>query len=264
MLAVTSFEKSDQMPREALILAGGQGQRLLPYTMVLPKPLMPIGGMPILEIILRQLKAQGFRRVVLAVNHFHRLISTYFGSGERLGLDIAYNIEDEPLGTCGPISMCIDSLADDFVVMNGDVLTALNFRKMLDDHRAKSSDLTVAARNEEISIDFGVIDWMADGRVRGVREKPKLVHSINLGIYVLRKESVRSYVTSRRFLNMTDVIEFMVSDGKAVDGFMSTDAWIDIGRIAEYQRAQELFEQNRDLFLGPDDQIDSDVFILPQ
>ena len=199
---------------------------------------------------------------MLAVNHLHRLISTYFGDGERLGLDIAYNIEEEPLGTCGPITMCIDSLADEFIVINGDVLTVIDYNKMLTEHRATKSDLTVAVRNEEIAVDFGVVDRAEDGRVLRLREKPRVVHTINIGIYVLQKASVKNHLNSRRFLNMTDVIETMVADGKTVHGFMSSDVWIDIGRIAEYERAQDVFERNRRLFLGTDDQIGSDVFVL--
>jgi NDP-sugar pyrophosphorylase family protein len=253
------------MSHEVLILAGGKGQRLLPYTMVLPKPLMPISGVPILEIILRRLKLQGFNGVILAVNHMHRLISTYFGAGEQLGLRIEYNIEDEPLGTCGPISMCIKLLADNFLVMNADVLTTIDLRAMLREHCATGADLTMAIKDEKTAVEFGVVERSADGRVLRINEKPTFTHTINLGIYALRRDAVREYFQAApHFQNMTDIIESMVEQGKLVRGFECTEPWIDIGRISEYQKAQEFFEQSRAQFFGFDDRAQPKDFVLPQ
>lgn len=240
------------MRAEAVILAGGKGQRLMPYTRVLPKPLLPIGDTPILEIILRQLRAQGFRRVILAVNRLHRLIWSYFGDGHELGIELVYNVEDEPLGTCGAIAMCLDLLEDDFLVMNGDVLTALNYRAMLDRHCAAAAALTVAVREEETRIEFGVVDRADDGRVLGIREKPTSVHVINTGIYALNRESVRGLLGGVRFLDMPDVMTSLISEGRTVRSYELAEAWIDIGRPQQYEEAQELFKRQRQLFLAPE------------
>ena len=168
----------------AVILAGGKGQRLRPYTTVLPKPLMPIGDMPILEVVLRQLKAAGITRVTMAVGHLADLLQAFFGNGSRFGLAIDYSFEEKPLGTVGPLTL-IDSLADerDFLVMNGDVLTTIDYSRLIARHRDAGADVTIATFRREVKIDFGVIEAGADDLLTGYVEKPRFDYRVSMGIY---------------------------------------------------------------------------------
>src|SRR5687767_3827742 len=140
---------------KAIILAGGKGTRLYPYTAVFPKPLMPLGNMPILELVLRQLASHGITDITLAVNHLHHLIRSFFGDGTALGLKISYVVEDKPMGTCGPLADIIDDMSDDFLVMNGDVLTSLDYRQMARAHAASGASITAATYSRVFKVDFG-------------------------------------------------------------------------------------------------------------
>jgi len=166
----------------AVILAGGKGQRLRPYTTVLPKPLMPIGDMPILEVVLRQLKAAGVTRVTMAVGYLAELMQAFFGNGARLGLDIDYSFEEKPLGTVGPLTL-IPSLRDEseFLMMNGDVLTTIDYSKLIAHHRKAGADVTIATYKREVKIDFGVIETNADDLLTGYVEKPRFDYRVSMG-----------------------------------------------------------------------------------
>ena len=156
---------------KAIVLAGGKGTRLAPYTHILPKPLMPIDDMPILEVLLRQMKRAGVNHVVLTVGHLSSLLRAYFGTGEQWGLDISYSYEDKPLGTAGPIAL-VQGLDKTFLVTNGDVLTTLNLKKLIAFHKQKGGIATIAAHQRQVKIDLGVIQWDGDDRVSGYIEKP--------------------------------------------------------------------------------------------
>ena len=143
--------------KQALVLAGGKGMRLRPYTTVLPKPMMPIDNMPILEIVFRQLKSYGFESVILAVGYMEHLFRAYFGNGQKFGINISYSIEDKPLGTAGPLSLVIDKLEEDFLVMNGDLLTTINYEELSNFHLKNSASATIALHQRSVDIDYGVI-----------------------------------------------------------------------------------------------------------
>lgn len=169
-----------------VILAGGKGTRLRPYTVVLPKPLVPVGDMPVMEILVRQLAAQGFRRVTVAVGHLAELIQTFFGDGSKWGLKIDYSIEDRALGTIGPLKL-IGGLAGDFLVMNGDLLTDLDFRRLVAFHRSRKAALTVASYWRNVKVDFGVLRANEHGHVIGFDEKPRIGYLVSMGVYVLNE-----------------------------------------------------------------------------
>ena len=140
---------------QAIILAGGKGSRLKPFTTSIPKPLVPIGDTPILEVVLRQLKHSGFKDVVLAVNHLAELVMAFFGNGQKIGLNISYSVEDKPLGTVGPLTL-MDDLDDNFLVMNGDLLTTINYKDLFNYHLKNKNDITIATHKKEVNIDLGV------------------------------------------------------------------------------------------------------------
>ena len=223
---------------DAIIMAGGKGTRLLPYTAALPKPLVPLGNAPVLELILRQLQGYGFRHVCLAVNHLHHLIEAYFGAGESIGLRIEYAVEDEPLGTCGPVSRVLDRMTGDFLLMNGDLVTDLDLAALRRQHLAQGPAATVSALQRTSQLGFGVLDVDTRGRVMQVREKPVTEHLMSMGIYLLKREAVRPFLEPGRAMDMPDLLTAMVSAGAAVDTYVATCNWLDIGTPEDYAQAQ--------------------------
>lgn len=170
-----------------IILAGGKGRRLAPYTTVLPKPLMPIGDLPILEIVIRQLKHYGFKRITLAVGHQSALIKTFFGNGKKLGVKIDYSRESTPLGTAGPLSL-IDDIDSTFLMMNGDLLTNLNYNDMLKLHKKSKAFATLGLYQKKVHIDLGVIETDKIGAILNYTEKPTLKYDVSMGIYIFNPE----------------------------------------------------------------------------
>jgi NDP-sugar pyrophosphorylase family protein len=180
----------------AVILAGGKGTRLLPYTTVIPKPLMPVGDRPILELIIRQLKHYGFSRVTMAVGHLAELIEAYFGNGNKYGIKIDYSREDEPLGTIGSLSL-IDTLDTTFLVMNGDVLTNLDYLKLVDFHKKNQAVATIASYNKEVKVDLGILEMDEGFELKDYIEKPTFKYDVSMGIYVFEPE-ILSFIEPNR------------------------------------------------------------------
>lgn len=224
---------------QAVILAGGQGKRLAPYTTVLPKPMMPLGEAPVLEVLIRQLKARGFTDFVLAVGYLHGLIRAYFGNGEQFGVSIRYSLEEEPLGTAGPISL-IEELEDTFLVINGDVLSTISIERLLSLHEAGGALATVAVNRRVQKIDYGVIN-MANGLIREYVEKPSLDYNVSMGIYVFQR-SILNWIPRGERLDFPDLINRLLEAGEKVTAYVSDDYWLDIGRPDDFVRAQEEFE----------------------
>lgn len=232
---------------KAVILAGGKGRRLAPYTTVLPKPLMPINDVPILEIVLRQLKRAGFVEVVLAVGHLAELLMAYFGDGDRLGLRIDYSREEEPLGTAGPLSL-IEGLDEPFLVMNGDLLTDLDYRALWEYHCQSNAVGTLATFERTVNIDLGVIETDGQGRVTGYVEKPTYRYTVSTGIYVF-DPIVLQYVPRGQRMDLPDLVLRLLHGGCEVMAFGFSGHWLDIGRRDDYEQAVALFEQRRNAFL---------------
>lgn len=235
----------------AVILAGGQGTRLRPYTTVLPKPLMPIGDMPILEVVLRQLQRAGFKRVTLAVSYLAGLIEAYCGDGSRLGLDIRYSRETRPLSTAGPLKL-IEGLDDTFLVMNGDLLTTLDYAAMVRHHREHGAAATLAMHRRSVRIDYGVVEVNDDGRLRDYIEKPELHYTVSMGVNVLEPRAL-AHIRDGESLGMPDLMLRLKAAGEKVLAFDRPCEWLDIGRMDDYELALDVFEKRRAEFLGPGD-----------
>jgi NDP-sugar pyrophosphorylase family protein len=231
---------------QALILAGGQGSRLKPFTNVIPKPLVPIGDIPILEVVLRQLKFYGADRIVLAVNQLARLIETFFGDGSRLGLRIVYSLEDKPLGTAGPIRL-VDDLDEDFIVMNGDLLTTINYSDFFRRHKSSEAAASIATFQKEIKIDLGVLET-EDGKFSNYIEKPTYYFTVSMGIYALNRRVVQ-FIPEGERLDMPDLVLALHKAGQKVLCYSGGYDWLDIGRIDDYETAVQRFEANRKAYL---------------
>jgi NDP-sugar pyrophosphorylase family protein len=232
---------------QAIILAGGKGRRLLPYTTVLPKPLMPIGDYPIIEVILRQLKRCGFGRVTICTGYLHELIHAYLNSNHTLGLEISYTHEDTPLGTIGPLRI-VEKLDDTFLVMNGDILTDINYQDLIKTHRKRGSIATVATYQRDIHIDFGVLEQNKDLKIIAFREKPTYHFDVNMGIYVFSKK-ILDYIPEDTHLGFDQLMHTLMAKNEVVHGYPHTGYWLDIGKPDDYARSIEEFELHKDLFL---------------
>lgn len=226
---------------EAVILAGGKGTRLRPYTTTLPKPLVPVGDRPILEIVLAQLRAAGVRKVTMAVNHLADLIMAFFGDGRKFGLEIAYSMEDQPLGTVGPLRL-LRGLPERFLVMNGDVLTDLDYAALYRAHGDSGAPLTIATYQRDTRIDFGVLD--VDGatrRITGFREKPTYHFDVSMGVYVFSRD-VLDVVPADRPYGLDQLVLDLLARGTAVNAFPFGGYWLDIGRPDDFDRANQEIE----------------------
>jgi NDP-sugar pyrophosphorylase family protein len=232
---------------KAVVLAGGKGTRLEPYTTILPKPLMPIGNMPILEVLLRQMKRSGINHVVLTVGHLASLLRAYFGDGAQWDLDITYSQEQEPLGTAGPIAL-VQGLEKTFLVTNGDVLTTLDLKKLVAFHKQKGGIATIAAHRRQVKIDLGVIELDGGERVSGYIEKPTTDYTVSMGVYVFEPR-VLSYIPVGHYLDFPDLILKLIAIGEIVNGYTFDGYWMDLGRPDDYIQANQDFCNMKNKFL---------------
>ena len=235
----------------AVILAGGKGTRLAPYTTVLPKPLMPIGEMPILEIVIRQLEKHGFNDLTLAVGYLAELLMAYCGDGSKFNVKLNYSREEQPLGTAGPISLVSD-LNDTFLVMNGDLLTTIDYSAMLKYHKERGALATVACYQRDVKIDLGVIEVDSDNWVVNYIEKPTYHYSVSMGIYLFEPE-VLQYIPKNQRLDLPELVINLMNADKKVNVFNFDGYWLDIGRPDDYEKAIEEFGKNRETFLHNSD-----------
>ena len=234
--------------RRAVILAGGKGARLAPYTTVFPKPLVPLGDTPILEIVLRQLASRGFEEVTLAVGHLAALIEAYFGDGSQLGLRVRYSRETEPRGTAGPLAL-VGGLDEPFLVMNGDVLTTLDYSAFLDAHIASRADATISTFERTQVVDFGVIEADGCGTVTGYREKPQTEYLVSMGVYAF-SPGVLDLLVPDEYLDIPALVLRLMAKGQTVRSAPFRGYWLDIGRHDDFALAQAEFAEHREEFLG--------------
>lgn len=230
----------------AVLLAGGKGTRLYPYTAVFPKPLVPLGDKPILEILVRQLRSHGFSHITLCVGHLAYLIKSYFNNGESLDVEIDYSIEKKPLGTVAPLAL-IKNLPDTFLVANGDLLTDADFGKMLKNHQKKKAALSVGVYKRHEKIELGVLDVKNDSIV-GYREKPEFDFSVSAGLYIFEKRILK-YVPRNQYFDFPTLVNVLIKKGEKVIPFEIEGFWLDIGRPDDYQIAIEKYKQQKELFL---------------
>lgn len=231
---------------KAVILAGGKGTRLRPYTSVFPKPLMPVGDLPILEIVLRQLKADGIENITLTVGHLAALIESFFADGNRLGLQVSYSREDKPLGTAGPLGL-IPTPEEDFLVMNGDLLTTFPFGEFVEHHKKSGAICTVGVYRKTVKMSLGVLDLDGD-KITGYREKPELVFPVSMGIYMFSPE-VLKFIPRNEYLDLPDLIIKLIEAKENVGTYIFDGIWLDIGRKEDYEDAHEMFEEHKSEFL---------------
>lgn len=233
---------------QAIILAGGKGTRLRPYTTVIPKPLMPIGDLPILEIILRQLKQAGIRKIIVAVGYLPHLFEAVIGDGSALGLTIEYSREMEALGTAGPLANLTDRLEEDFLVMNGDVLTTLKFDRFVQAHVKSGTAASICTFQRDVKIDFGVIQ-SEDGLLSRYIEKPTYHYEVSMGINMLKKRDVLPHLRVGQYLDMPDLLMKLKEAGGKVQTLRQDCLWLDIGRQEDYLQALDIFESRKQEFL---------------
>jgi NDP-sugar pyrophosphorylase family protein len=226
----------------AVILAGGKGTRLRPYTTLVPKPLVPLGGRySILEVVLMQLAQAGFTHVTLAVNHLSQLIMAYFGDGSRWNLKLDYSLEDEPLSTIGPLTL-IEGLPDDFLVMNGDILCDLDYRTFFEEHVRDHCRVSVAVYKRQVKVDFGVLRYDPEFRLQAFQEKPTFDFDVSMGIYCLNRSVIERLAKGRPYGFDTLMLDSL-GDGTPVRVRPFNGYWLDIGRPDDYQYADEHFEE---------------------
>jgi NDP-sugar pyrophosphorylase family protein len=233
----------------AVILAGGRGTRLAPYTTVIPKPLLPVGDKPILEIIFRQLAAAGFSHVTLSLGYMSVYFRTFLAQHRSLHrlLKIDFVEEEEPTGTAGSLAS-IPGLSGTFLVMNGDILTNLDYRALLKAHEESGASLTIAAHQKQVKIDLGILEVGLDGCLTGYVEKPTLQYPVSMGIYVY-SSSVLSYITPGEYLDFPSLVLRLIRAGKKVQAWANDATWLDLGRHEDLLEATQLFGSGGGQFL---------------
>jgi NDP-sugar pyrophosphorylase family protein len=225
------------MSRRAVILAGGRGTRLRPYSVALPKPLMPVGDQSILEIIIRQLAAAGFDHLTLAVNHQADILMAVFKDGAKWSVKIDYSLETEPLGTMGPLRLAKD-LPENFLVLNGDILTDLDFAAFYDAHVAENALMTISASKRVQSIDYGVLKLNDGGELAAFEEKPQIPYLVSMGVYCLNRR-ILSHIPEGRPYGFDNLVLKLIEMNEPARVAEHSGYWLDIGRPDDYQRATD-------------------------
>lgn len=236
LIGLDDLVPAEPLSLHAVIMAGGFGSRLRPLTEDMPKPMLPVGGRPLMEVLLEQLRDSGIRNVSVTTHFRPEKISDYFGDGKKFGVDLNYVNEEHPLGTGGALGL-IPKPSEPLLVINGDVLTQVDFRAMYMFHQEYKADLTLAVRQYDFEVPYGVIE--CDGvRVKGIQEKPSFNFFVNAGIYLLQP-GVFQYIPSGKHFNMTDLIQWLMDAGRNIVSFPVREYWLDIGQHADYAKAQQ-------------------------
>lgn len=231
----------------AVILAGGFGKRLFPYTLVLPKPLVPIGEKSIIEVVIRQLSYKGFRQITVAVGYHAELIMAVLGDGAKFGVHIDYSMEEKPLNTIGPLKK-IRNLDDTFLVMNGDLLTDLNYSDLYTTHRKNGSILTVATCKRHVSLSLGVLAYDEKLRVVSFQEKPQFDYDVSMGVYIVEPR-IMEYIPDDRPFGFDHLMQALLEAGEPVSVYPFHGQWLDMGTQDDLERAVEEFETHKERYL---------------
>lgn len=235
---------NQDLPLQAVIMAGGLGTRLMPLTEDLPKPMLPVGGKPLMELLIEQLRQVGIRRVNVTTHYKPEKISDHFGDGSSFGVELNYVNEDKPLGTGGALGL-IDVPTEPMLVINGDILTQVNFRAMLAYHQEHRAAMTIAVRQYDIKVPYGVIECEGP-RVFALQEKPQMHFLVNAGVYLLEPK-VYGFIPNGEHFNMTDLIQWLLDAGHNVISFPIIEYWLDIGQHTDYEQAQIDIEQRENV-----------------
>lgn len=233
---------------KAVIQAGGKGTRLRPYTLVLPKPLMPVGGLPVIEILLKWLRRNGIQKIYITTGHLGRLLRSLCGDGSQWDMEIQYTEEPEPLGTVGALGLLRSELNETFLVINGDLLTDLNLRVLHDSHKRHGQLLTIGVTDKKVHVDLGVLDTQ-DGQVVRFREKPSFNFQVSMGIYLM-EPGILDLIPSGVPFGFDDLMYHMLENDLPVHTYHHKGTWMDIGRPEDFQAAQDYFSENEALMLG--------------
>ncbi len=234
------------MSKRAIILAGGKGTRLKPYTVSLPKPLVPVGEMPILEIIIRQLAKSGFDHITITVNHLAEIIRAFCGDGSKWGVKIDYSLENKPLSTMGPLKLIRD-LPDNFLIMNGDVLTDLDFGKFYEEHVNEKNIFTISAYTREDKVDYGVLQTGENNKLIHFLEKPVNKYNVSMGVYMGSKE-ILDFIPENQFYGFDHLMLDLIKHDKPATVKVFSGYWMDIGRPDDYEKACDDLAENRIVF----------------
>ena len=234
---------------KAVIQAGGKGTRLRPYTLVLPKPMMPVGELPVIELLIRWLRRNGIRESIVTTGYLGHLLRVFCGDGSRWDMDIVYTEEPAPLGTVGALDLLRDQLDETFLVVNGDLVTDLSLRSLLHFHRGHGGPLTVGTVKKEVHVDMGVLDLDDHARLVEFREKPTLSYQVNMGLYCM-EPSVLDLIPGGIPFGFDDLVFQMLDQGLPVHAYHHDGEWLDIGRPEDFQRAQEMVEAGNMALLG--------------
>lgn len=230
----------------AIIMAGGKGERLRPYTAIIPKPLMPIGDVAILEVVIKQIKAAKIDSITIAVGYLGNLIEAYVGDGSRFGISIDFIYEEKPLSTIGPLAF-IDGLDETFIVMNGDILSDLNLLDLIAFHKSKKSNATIATYNRNLKIDFGVLGFDNTRRVTTFIEKPEYNYDVSMGIYVF-EPAILKYINKGKPYGLDSLVLDMIENQDKLYSYSFNGYWLDIGRPDDYEIAIDKFKESRNIF----------------
>lgn len=245
---MTANSKHGAAGIRAVILAGGKGTRLRPFTASFPKPLVPLGDTPVIEVLIRRLIEFGIKDITLTLGHLAELIQAYFLQRHDLTskLSMKFVIESTPTGTAGSLSL-IEDLTETFLVMNGDLLTDIDYNALIDFHRAQGALLTVAAHRRHIKVDLGVLDIDSENRIINYREKPEHTYDVSMGIYVYEPD-VLNWIPKGEYLDLPSLVVNLLAAGQKICAWPTNCQWLDIGRPDDYARAQELFGQAKDRY----------------
>jgi NDP-sugar pyrophosphorylase family protein len=228
--------------RKAVILAGGLGTRLKPFTQAIPKPLLPIGEKTVLEIQIQRLVQHGFQEIYIATNYKADYVESFIGNGERLGAKVRFSKEEKPLGTCGPLTLLKNELNSPFILMNGDILTTIDFDQLYKYGLQNKSSLTVVTKEIRTPFNFGSVK-AADGFIVDIEEKPDLVNEIIAGIYFMKPE-IFNYIPDDTYFGIDQLIKQLLSQSLFIGRFLMQEYWLDIGQIDDYNDAQTAYDQH--------------------
>ena len=224
---------------KAVIQAGGKGTRLRPYTLILPKPLMPVGELPVIELLLKWLRRNGISEVVITTGYLGHLIKSLCNDGSHWDMQISYSEETTPLGTVGSLDLVRDQLDDTFLVLNGDLITDMNLRSFIHFHNSHDDLLTVGTTQKQVNVDMGVIDVAEDRRITDFREKPTLSYTVNMGIYCM-EPGILELIPRGVPFGFDDLMYQMLDNGQTAHAYRHDGQWLDIGRPEDFTRAQEM------------------------
>jgi NDP-sugar pyrophosphorylase family protein len=236
---------------QAIILAGGKGTRLFPYTVSIPKPLIPIGDTPIIEIVLRQLSHFGFRNITLALGYMADMMQAFVGNGSKYGVSIQTSLETKPLGTIAPLKL-MSHLEENFLVMNGDLLTDINYKDLYDRHMALGGKATVATYTKKTKLQLGVLDADKDGRIVGFREKPVLENKVSMGVYMFNR-SIVDYIPADTYFGFDSLMYALIDKKDTAFSYPFDGRWFDIGMHEDLVTASEEFLNNKKIYLYQDE-----------